>query len=215
MKFRRVAVVALVAGVLAVVWLWRDIDQMSDGPSVTSQSARVNGVAASSAAPQAGGAVQLPRQLGAAALRLELDAPNDVQAGEVFHARIDVDANPGFRALTLSVTWRNSRLALIGWSAGAFATQSGLPVDFAADEPSDGNVQLNINVSNGSALAGAGTLAELRFQAIMAGTSPLTLQSVTIIDAMGAASSFDIGVDAVGATNPKRSALRGALVTIH
>jgi hypothetical protein len=121
-----------------------------------------------------------------ASVRLQVHAPSEVRVGEVFQARIDLEANGGVRQLMFAVSYAKSRLALVGWSEGNFAQQGGLPAELGAEEPSDGNIQVSFKVSNGLSVAGAGSMAVFQFEAIKAGTSGITLQNITAIDRTGA-----------------------------
>ena len=85
-----------------------------------------------------------------------------------------------------AVAYDKSRLALVGSSAGNFAEQGGSSAEFGAEEPSDGNIQVSVNVRSGASLAGAGNLAQFEFQAIKRGTSPIVLQNLTMFDGAGA-----------------------------
>src|SRR5437870_3157728 len=46
-----------------------------------------------------------------APLRLEVHAPSDVRVGDVFHARVDIEANGAVRDLMVSIGYENSRLS--------------------------------------------------------------------------------------------------------
>ena len=122
--------------------------------------------------------------------------------GEVFQARIDLEANGGLRQLMFAVRYDKSRLALVGWSEGNFAQQGGVPAELGAEEPSDGNIQVIFNVSNGLSTAGAGSMAVFQFEAIRPGTSRITLKHLT-------------AVDRNGATESNVAVLRVGSVTIH
>lgn len=101
-----------------------------------------------------------------------------------------------------AVSYEKSRLALTGWSEGNFAQQGGLPVEFGAEEPSDGNIQVLFKVSNGLSVAGAGSVAVFQFEAVKAGTSGIRLQNLA-------------AVDGTGDTDPNVVVLNEGLVTIH
>lgn len=133
--------------------------------------------------------METPRQVNGAPVRLQVHAPSDVQVGEVFQARIDVEVNGGVRQLMFAVRYDRARLALVGWSEGNFAQQGGVPAEFGAQEPSDGNIQVTFNVSNPLSVAGAGSMAVFQFEAIKRGTSGITLQNLSAIDRTGATES--------------------------
>jgi hypothetical protein len=119
-------------------------------------------------------------------IRMRVNAPANVQAGEVFQVSIDVDANAGMREITLAVSYDKSRLAMVGWSAGDFTQRGGLPSDLEAQEPSDGDVQVSFDVNSGLSIAGSGSLIVLQFDAVKPGTSTITLRNATAIAASGA-----------------------------
>jgi hypothetical protein len=133
---------------------------------------------------------------------LQVQVPSDVQVGEVFQAQVHVRANVAVRQLVFAIAYDKSRLALVGSSAGNFAEQAGASADFGAEEPSDGNIQVSLNVRNGVSIAGVGSLGQFEFQAIKRGTSPIVLQNLTMFDGAGA-------VDAGG------TVLHEGRVTIH
>jgi hypothetical protein len=118
-------------------------------------------------------------------LRLEVRTPSDVRVGEVFEVRVDLEANAPLRELMFLLGYEKTRLTLVGWSKGDFPHQHDLPFDLGAEEPSDGNIQVGLNVRKGSSAAGAGNIVVLQFEAIRAGTSGITLQNVAATNASG------------------------------
>jgi hypothetical protein len=126
------------------------------------------------------------RGTGAAMVRLQVHSPTNVQVGEVFEVRIDVDAYGGIRELMFTVRYERSRLSLVHWAEGDFARQGGLPSGFGAQEPSDGNIDVTFKVHNGLSVAGAGSLAVLQFEALRSGTSGIEPKNLTAIDPTGA-----------------------------
>ena len=120
-------------------------------------------------------------------MRLQLDAPTDVKVGDVFEARVDIEASREVGQLVFHVSYDKTRLSLVGWSAADFAQQWGLPAELAAQEPSDGNIDVMFTVGDGRLMGGAGSLALLKFEAIKAGASDITLQNATVIDRTGTA----------------------------
>jgi hypothetical protein len=105
-----------------------------------------------------------------------------VHSGESFQASVDVEANNGIRQLAFSVSYNKHVLQLLESSEGAFVQQGGVPAQFGAQEPSDGNILVNLDVNNGASIAGSGSVAILQFQTLKAGTSPLNVDSVTLVE---------------------------------
>jgi hypothetical protein len=118
-----------------------------------------------------------------------VQAPTDVRAGEVFQARVHLDANLAMRSLAFSIRYDESRLGLVGRSEGVFARQPGVPAELAFDEPSDGNVEVVYRARHGSTASGAGSIAVLEFEALRPGSSAIELRGVRTVDAGGAASA--------------------------
>ena len=118
-------------------------------------------------------------------MRLEVRAPSDVRAGDVFEVRIEVNANAAVHELMFLVGYSAPRLALVGWSRGNFTQQRDLPAHFGAEEPSDGNIQVTYKARDGLSAAGAGSVVVFQFEAITPGTSAITLQNVTASDLGG------------------------------
>jgi cytoskeletal protein RodZ len=216
---RRLALGVLVLGLLAFVSLWPDTPSPDDSTSQVSSTDVAQQASASATSPAdtdvpastdadpvgSAGVSQIATtaaEVGGAPVRLQVYAPSDVQVGEVFQAGIDFEGNGGVRELSFAVSYEKSRLALVGWSEGTLAQQVGLPVEFEAEEPSDGNIQVTYKVSNGLSVAGAGSMTVFQFEAIKAGTSGITLQNLTVIDRTGAA-------------NPNVAVVREASVTVH
>ena len=127
-----------------------------------------------------------PQVATAPRLRLQVHTPTEARVGEHFDARVDVDAGGAVRELRFALTYDKSRLALVEWSAGDFVLRDGVAsAELHADEPSEGSVEMHLNASNGYWLAGAGSIALLRFEARKAGTSPVALTDAVAIDASG------------------------------
>jgi hypothetical protein len=113
-----------------------------------------------------------------APVQIDVRTPATIQSGESFQVTVDLEAYGGIRQLAFSVSYNQRVLQLLGASEGTFQ-QGGIPTEFGAEEPSDGNILVKLDVNNGLAIAGAGTLAILQFQALKAGTSPVTVHSIT------------------------------------
>jgi hypothetical protein len=121
-----------------------------------------------------------------APVQLQVQVPSDVQVGEVFQAQVQVNATTAVRQLVFAIAYDKSRLALVASSPGNFAEQAGASAEFGAEEPSDGNIQVSVNVRSGASMAGVGSLGQFEFQAIKRGTSPIVLQNLTMFDGAGA-----------------------------
>lgn len=83
------------------------------------------------------------------------------------------------------VTFDAKRLALVGSSVGSLGHTSS-PVEFVAQETSDGSVQVTFETQNGAWVTGAGTVAVLQLEPTKAGSSLIALHDVTVVDAAGA-----------------------------
>jgi hypothetical protein len=118
-----------------------------------------------------------------APMRIDVQAPATVRAGEAFQATVDVDAGRGIRKLEFTVRFDKRVLQLVGSPAGTFVQHAALPAEFEAQEPSDGVVLVNFDVDNGLAVAGSGSVVILEFLALKAGTSPVTVDSITLAEA--------------------------------
>jgi hypothetical protein len=116
-------------------------------------------------------------------VKIGVRVPALVHAGESFQVSVDLEATGGIQQLAFSVTYKKSVLQLVGSSAGTFVQQGSVPTQFGAQEPSDGIVLVNLDVSNGAAIAGAGSVAVLEFLALKAGTSPVIVDSITLVGA--------------------------------
>ena len=95
---------------------------------------------------------------------------------------MDVDADGGIRTLGFTINFNKRVLQLVGSSAGTFVQQAGLPAQFGAQEPSDGAVRVDFDVNNGLAVAGAGSVVIMDFQALKAGTSPVTVDGIELVE---------------------------------
>ena len=203
---RRILFLAALAVLFLVVRAWRHDAPASSAPLDT--PAQPRGVetrdapaAAVTAAPRAiaadpvvssGAAVETPRSTATipqqqAAVRLDARAPIDVRVGEVFEARIVVDASAPVRDLAFALAYEKSRLALIRRSEGEFVRQPGIRAEYGIDEPSDGYVSVVFRAVDGSFATGAGNVVVLEFEALRPGTSRIELRNVKSVDADGEA----------------------------
>ena len=120
-----------------------------------------------------------------AAVHLDAHAPIDVRVGDVFEARIFVDASAPLRDLAFAVVYEKSRLGLVRRSEGEFVRQPGIRAEYGIDEPSDGYVGVVFKAVEGSFATGAGNVVVLEFEALRPGTSRIELQNVKCVDVGG------------------------------
>jgi hypothetical protein len=120
-----------------------------------------------------------------AAVRLDVHAPIDVRVGEVFEARIFIDASAPLRDLAFALVYEKSRLGLVRRFEGEFVRQPGIRAEYGIDEPSDGYVGVVFKAVEGSFATGAGNVVLLEFEALRPGTSRIELQNVKSVDAGG------------------------------
>lgn len=186
---RRVVVVILLLAIVALVSLWPD-KSAKDATSLTpagkprqlaASTSALEATSPTPTAPVARGTAPSGTLAGPQAAPMQIDVrnPATVQSGESFQVTVDLEAYGGIRQLAFSVSYNQRVLQLLESSAGTFVQQGGNPTEFGAEEPSDGNILFKLDVNNGLAIAGAGSLAILQFQALKAGTSPVTVHSIT------------------------------------
>ena len=101
--------------------------------------------------------------------------------GETFQLTVDVGADRGIRKLGFTVNFNKRALELVGSSPGAFV-QQGLPVQFEAQEPSYGVVLVNLDVDNGQAIGGVGSVVIMDFEALKPGTSAVKVDSIELLE---------------------------------
>jgi hypothetical protein len=204
---RRPALIIVVLAVLAIVGLirfWSDHSTTEDTGSSTSKGASQQQAASrptteskSAALPPVAGGTTIAETRSLtqrAPVQINVQAPATVRSGESFQASVDVEANDGIRQLAFSVNYNKHVLQLLESSGGAFVHQGGVPAQFGAQEPSDGNILVNLDVDNGASIAGSGSVAILQFQTLKAGTSPLTVDSVTLVERDGPGTSTAISI---------------------
>ncbi len=200
----RILLVVVFAGAVGVVHFWTDSDWRgrisaqfpSSGAKDTTARERshvappsFNDAAERRLTAVSGAMRPSPEHLRPASVaraRLHVVAPTDVQVGNVFEARIQMDASGGMHDLSLAVTYDNRRLALVGWSRGALAQGGAVASELAVQEPSEGNIDVGFSLGNGQFMSGTGSIVVLRFEAIKPGTSPIRLENVAITDKPGA-----------------------------
>jgi hypothetical protein len=189
---RRVVFVIVLLAIVVLVRLWPD-KSAKDATSFTpadkprqlaASTATVEATPVMPAAPGARGTAVSGTPVGpqGAPVQIEVRTPATVQSGESFQVTVDLEAYGGIRQLAFSLTYNQSVLQLVGSSEGTFVQRWGIPAEFGAEEPSDGNILVRLDVNNGLAIAGAGSVAILQFQALKAGTSPLTVHSITFVE---------------------------------
>jgi len=120
-----------------------------------------------------------------AAVRLDVHAPIDVRVGQVFEARIAIDARAPVRDLVFAIAYEKSRLSLIRRSEGEFVRQPGVRAEYGIDEPSDGYVGVVFRAVDGSFATGAGNVVVLEFEALRPGASRIELRDVKSVAAGG------------------------------
>jgi len=117
-----------------------------------------------------------------ASLRLDVHAPPLARAGDVVTITIDAEALVGIRDLSFTVIYEGGVLELESSSPGSFVQQASAPATLSAEDPSTGNVLVNMEVTNDGRAAAAGTVVVLKFNALRAGTSPITLRDVSFLE---------------------------------
>jgi hypothetical protein len=189
---RRVVFAILLLAIVALVRLWPD-KSAKDATSFTpadkprqlaASTSTVEATPVMPAAPVARSTAVsgTPAGLQGVPVQIDVRTPATVQSGESFQVTVDLEATGGIRQLAFSVTYNQSVLQLLGSSEGTLVQQRGAPTEFGAEEPSDGNILVKLDVNNGPAIAGAGSVVFLQFQALKAGTSPVTVHSITFVE---------------------------------
>jgi hypothetical protein len=200
----RFALVILILAIVALVHFWPDNSaSKSAAPSapadaskdtITPKPAAETGPGIPSA-PLARGttadamAPATPTVPQGATMRIDVDAPATVRSGDSFEATVNLEAYGGIRKLAFEVTFDKRVLQFVGASKGLFVQQGGAPAQFDAEDPSDGFVLVNLDVNNGYAIAGTGSVVILQFQALKAGVTPIALTDITFVDNVMAGNS--------------------------
>lgn len=203
---RRILLLAALAVIFLVVRAWlrdapassasRDVPAVPRAAEVGDAPPAALAAAASAIADERGASAgtvrEAPRSaatipLQQAAMRLEVRAPIDVRVGEVFEARIAIDASAPVRDLAFAIAYEKSRLGLIRRSEGEFVRQPGIRAQYGIDEPSDGYVSVVFSTVDGSFATGAGNVVVLELEALRPGTSRIELRNVTSVGAGGEA----------------------------
>ena len=199
-KSHLVAIVTVVVVVIVALGLaGRDTPEQKSGgttppvavdtraPSTTTASSAP--IAVPEAAKPAASVPDTASQAVAAPLRMRVIAPAEVRVGEVFDAQVELEAYGGVQNLNFTVRFNKRRLALAGWTQGTFGQKSGQPTTTNAQEPSDGNVEVDFRVDSAGSAVGIGTVAVFQLEAIQAGTSEITLQDFSVIGRAGIAAA--------------------------
>ena len=199
----------LIAAIAVAVWLWQRADPQPDSQHVTSPGSQNSPrPAVASTATGTDGRVPPPASTAAdarptfaapvapdpgvtasnavpapaarnASVRLDVRAPPSARAGERFTVTIEAEALGGIRNLSFAVTYDRDVLDFVSSSPGFFVQQASAPATLSAEDTSAGNVFVNMDIKNGGIVAAAGTVVVLEFNALRAGTSPITLSDVT------------------------------------
>jgi hypothetical protein len=117
-----------------------------------------------------------------ASVRLDVHAPASARVGDSVTITIDAEALGGIRDLSFTVVYDGRMLEFVSSSPGSFVQQTSAPGTLSAEDPSSGNVLVHMEINNGGSVAAAGTVVILEFNALHAGTSPITLRDVSVLE---------------------------------
>ena len=220
----------LIAAIAVSVWLWQRADPQPDpqqvtsppspnspGPAVASTATgtddRVPPPASTAADARPPLAAPVPPDPGAtasnaipapaarsASVRLDVHAPPLARVGDRVTITIDAEAFGGIRNLSFAVIYDGGVLELVSSAPGSFVQQASAPATLSAEDPSTGNVLVNMEVTNDGLAAAAGTLVVLEFNALRAGTSPITLRDVSFLESGRSRSSTSAVVQPASVT---------------
>jgi hypothetical protein len=194
---RRLALVIFALAIATAVRFWPEAFTKSDKPSPHAGATGHDGTATSIVGPGRRVSTPSPASPGTIAgaafppappiaqgapVQFVVRAPLSVQAGDSFEATVNVEVPSDIRALAFTVTYNKTVLQLVGSAEGTFTKQGRAPAHFGAEEPSDGNLLVRLDVDNGWTIGGTGSVAILQFQALKAGTSTVTVEGVTFVD---------------------------------
>ena len=224
----------LIAAIAVPVWLWQRAAPQPDPQHETSpRSPNSPKAAVASTATGAEGRMPLPASTAAdarrtfaapvasspgetassaapvnaassASLRLDVHAPPLARPGDVVTITIDAQALVGIRNLSFTVIYNDGVLELQSSSPGSFVQQASAPATLSAEDPSTGNVLVNMEVANDGLAAAAGTVVVLAFKALRAGTSPITLRDVSFLESGRSRSSTSAVVQPASVTVEQR-----------
>ena len=174
-------------------------------PGSTAVDARPTSAAPVAADPgvTASNAVPTPAAR-SAPVRLDVRAPSSARVGDRVTITIDAEAFGGIRNLSFAVIYDGTMLELVSSSPGSFVQQASAPATLSAQDPSTGNVLVNMEVTNDGLAAAAGTVVVLEFNALRAGTSPITLRDVSFLERERSRSSASAVVQPASVTVEQR-----------
>jgi hypothetical protein len=139
-----------------------------------------------------------------APVRLDVRAPSSARVGDRVTITIDAEAFGGIRNLSFAVIYDGTMLELVSSSPGSFVQQASAPATLSAEDPSTGNVLVNMEVTNNGLAAAAGTVVILEFNALRAGTLPITLRDVSFLERERSRSSTSVVVQPASVTVEQR-----------
>ena len=198
--------VGLVAAIAVPVWLWQrsELQHVISGsssspkstiattatetngrrslPSATVDSRPTFQVPVAQSPDKAANGEAPARAVQSAPLRLDVRVPASARVGDVVIITIDAQAFGGIRNLSFTVIYDAATLEFVSSSPGSFVQQASAPATLSAEDPSTGNVFVNMDITNGGLVASAGTVVVLQFNALNAGTSPITLRDVSFLE---------------------------------
>ena len=117
-----------------------------------------------------------------ASVRLDVHAPPSARVGDLVTITIEAEAFAGIRDLSFVVVYDGRLLEFVSSSPGSFVQQASAPATLSAEDPSSGGVLVHMGINNGGVVAAAGTVVVLEFNALHAGTSPITLRDVIFLE---------------------------------
>src|SRR6266550_3526821 len=139
-----------------------------------------------------------------APVRLDVRAPSSARVGDRVTITIDAEAFGGIRNLSFTVIYDGTILELVSSSPGSFVQQASAPATLSAEDPSTGNVVVNMEVTNDGLAAAAGTVVILEFNALRAGTLPITLRDMSFLERERSRSSTSAVVQPASVTVEQR-----------
>ena len=223
-------ILVLIAGVAVPVWLWqRAAPQPDPQHTISPRSPNSSKPADASTATGTDGGVPPPASTAAdarptlaapvapdpaltasnavpapahrsAPVRLDVRAPSTARVGDRVTVTIDAEAFGGIRNLAFTAVYDRKVLDLVSSSPGSFVQQASAPATFGADDPSSGNVLVNMDIKNGGVVSGAGTVVVLEFTALSAGTSQITLGDVSFLESGRSSNSTAAAVQPASVT---------------
>jgi len=117
-----------------------------------------------------------------ASVRLDVHAPAAAHVGDLVTITVDAEVLGRIRDLSFVVVYDDRKLEFVSSSQGSLVQQASAPATLSAEDPSSGGVLVHMEVNNGGVVASAGTVVVLTFNALHAGTSPITLRNVGFLE---------------------------------